>query len=177
MLNIWICPRTPTMYLLLILSVVNVWKQCAGGVSSFEITLLILPVQLGGVLSNEFLMFLSFYWSHLFTWLTQSATFYHSVIWWPSGKHDKLISIDQENIFLWNLDCSRKVAQVNSSRTCMLIRYAIKNLWNHAFVLLLFGIMVLLFLDSLFLMANTKSCWARIIIRISFGWIQPYPSE
>lgn len=36
----------------------------------------------------------------------------NSVLWWPSGRNDKLISIDEENIFLWSLDCSRKSAQV-----------------------------------------------------------------
>lgn len=37
----------------------------------------------------------------------------NSVLWWPSGRHDKLISIDDENLFLWSLDCSKKAAQVS----------------------------------------------------------------
>lgn len=37
----------------------------------------------------------------------------NSILWWPSGRNDKLISIDEENIFLWSLDCSRKAAQVD----------------------------------------------------------------
>ncbi|CAD6265028.1 unnamed protein product [Miscanthus lutarioriparius] len=36
------------------------------------------------------------------------------VIWWPLGKHDKLISIDDRNIFLWNIDTSNKSAKVIS---------------------------------------------------------------
>ncbi|PWZ52404.1 hypothetical protein Zm00014a_011440 [Zea mays] len=36
------------------------------------------------------------------------------VIWWPLGKHDKLISIDDRNIFLWNIDTSKKIAKVIS---------------------------------------------------------------
>jgi hypothetical protein len=36
----------------------------------------------------------------------------NSILWWPSGRNDKLISIDEENLFLWSLDCSRKAAQV-----------------------------------------------------------------
>lgn len=36
------------------------------------------------------------------------------VLWWPLGKHDKLISIDDRNIFLWNLDTSSKSAKVIS---------------------------------------------------------------
>jgi WD40 repeat protein len=34
------------------------------------------------------------------------------VLWWPSGRCDKLISIDEQNIFLWSLDCSKKSAEV-----------------------------------------------------------------
>lgn len=37
----------------------------------------------------------------------------NSVLWWPSGRHDKLISIDDENLLLWSLDCLKKVAQVS----------------------------------------------------------------
>lgn len=36
----------------------------------------------------------------------------NSVLWWPSGRHDKLISIDEENLNLWSLDVSKKSAQV-----------------------------------------------------------------
>ena len=35
-----------------------------------------------------------------------------STLWWPSGRYDKLISIDEQNLFLWSLDSSRKTAQV-----------------------------------------------------------------
>ncbi|CAO2170039.1 unnamed protein product [Urochloa humidicola] len=36
------------------------------------------------------------------------------LLWWPLGKHDKLISIDDRNIFLWNIDTSNKSAKVIS---------------------------------------------------------------
>ncbi|KAM0883282.1 hypothetical protein ACQ4PT_031709 [Festuca glaucescens] len=36
------------------------------------------------------------------------------VLWWPLGKHDKIISIDERNIFLWNIDPSNKSAKVVS---------------------------------------------------------------
>ncbi|XP_062194995.1 WD repeat-containing protein DWA2-like [Phragmites australis] len=36
------------------------------------------------------------------------------VLWWPVGKHDKLISIDDRNIFLWNIDTSNKSAKLIS---------------------------------------------------------------
>ncbi|GLT31354.1 hypothetical protein SLA2020_060960 [Shorea laevis] len=39
------------------------------------------------------------------------------VLWWPSGRHDMLISIDEENIFLWSLDCSKKAAEVHSKES------------------------------------------------------------
>lgn len=36
----------------------------------------------------------------------------NSILWWPSGKCEKLVSMDEENLFLWSLDCSKKAAQV-----------------------------------------------------------------
>ncbi|KAG6585779.1 WD repeat-containing protein DWA2, partial [Cucurbita argyrosperma subsp. sororia] len=45
------------------------------------------------------------------TSLNDHASKINCVLWWPSGRHDKLISIDEENILLWSLDCSRKLAQ------------------------------------------------------------------
>lgn len=36
----------------------------------------------------------------------------NSLLWWPSGRCEKLISMDEQNIFLWNLDCSKKSAEV-----------------------------------------------------------------
>lgn len=36
----------------------------------------------------------------------------HSVLWSPSGRHDKLISIDEQNVFLWSLDSSKKAVKV-----------------------------------------------------------------
>ncbi|KAF5740937.1 WD repeat-containing protein DWA2-like isoform X2 [Tripterygium wilfordii] len=36
------------------------------------------------------------------------------ILWWTSGRHDKLISVDEENVVLWGLDCSKKSAQVTA---------------------------------------------------------------
>lgn len=36
-----------------------------------------------------------------------------SILWWPTGRHDKLVSIDEQNLFLWSLDTSKKTAQVS----------------------------------------------------------------
>lgn len=38
-----------------------------------------------------------------------------SVLWWPTGRHDKLVSIDEQNLFLWSLDASKKTAQVRQT--------------------------------------------------------------
>lgn len=37
----------------------------------------------------------------------------YSILWWPSARHDKVVSIDEENIVLWALDCSKRLAQVD----------------------------------------------------------------
>ncbi|XP_030522172.1 WD repeat-containing protein DWA2-like [Rhodamnia argentea] len=52
------------------------------------------------------------------------------VLWWPSGRHDKLVSIDEENIFLWNLDCSRKSAQVQSQESAGMLHYLSGGAWD-----------------------------------------------
>ncbi|OWM81188.1 WD repeat-containing protein DWA2-like [Punica granatum] len=52
------------------------------------------------------------------------------VLWWPSGKHEKLISIDQENIFSWNLDCSKKVSQVQSQESAGMLHYLSGGAWD-----------------------------------------------
>ncbi|KAK2660870.1 hypothetical protein Ddye_007403 [Dipteronia dyeriana] len=52
------------------------------------------------------------------------------VLWWPSGRHDKLISIDEENIFLWSLDCSKKTAQVQSKESSGMLHYLSGGAWD-----------------------------------------------
>jgi len=64
----------------------------------------------------EFLCFVLEFWIfgslHGCLCLTCHMWVPNSILWWPSGRNDKLISIDEENLFLWSLDCSRKAAQV-----------------------------------------------------------------
>lgn len=43
-----------------------------------------------------------------------------SVLWWPTGRHDKLVSIDEQNLCLWSLDASKKTAQVRQTLDCRL---------------------------------------------------------
>ncbi|PPD76182.1 hypothetical protein GOBAR_DD26884 [Gossypium barbadense] len=52
------------------------------------------------------------------------------VLWWPSGRHDKLLSIDDENIFLWTLDCSKKAAQVQSKESSGMLHYLSGGAWD-----------------------------------------------
>ncbi|KAK2995097.1 hypothetical protein RJ640_020737 [Escallonia rubra] len=53
-----------------------------------------------------------------------------SILWWPSGKHDKLISIDEQNLFLWSLDSSRKTAQVQSQESAGMLHYLSGGAWD-----------------------------------------------
>ncbi|OMP11145.1 hypothetical protein COLO4_03999 [Corchorus olitorius] len=52
------------------------------------------------------------------------------VLWWPSGRHDKLISIDEENLLLWSLDCSKKAAQVQSKESSGMLHYLSGGAWD-----------------------------------------------
>ncbi|CAA0831149.1 Transducin/WD40 repeat-like superfamily protein [Striga hermonthica] len=40
-----------------------------------------------------------------------------SVLWWKTGRHDKLVSIDEQNLVLWSLDTSKLTAQVQSKES------------------------------------------------------------
>ncbi|CAN6485202.1 unnamed protein product [Victoria cruziana] len=53
-----------------------------------------------------------------------------SVLWWPSGKHDKLVSIDKENLFLWSLDSSTKSAKVQSQESVGMLHYLTGGAWD-----------------------------------------------
>ncbi|XP_008677309.1 protein TSSC1 isoform X2 [Zea mays] len=52
------------------------------------------------------------------------------VIWWPLGKHDKLISIDDRNIFLWNVDMSNKSAKVISQGSADMLPNLSGGAWD-----------------------------------------------
>ncbi|KAI4366270.1 hypothetical protein MLD38_022165 [Melastoma candidum] len=52
------------------------------------------------------------------------------VLWWPSGKQDKIVSIDEENIFLWALDCPRKAAQVQSQESVGMLQNLSGGAWD-----------------------------------------------
>ncbi|XP_050214677.1 WD repeat-containing protein DWA2-like [Mercurialis annua] len=52
------------------------------------------------------------------------------ILWWPSGRSDKLISIDEENLFLWNLDCSKRTAQVQSKESAGMLHYLSGGAWD-----------------------------------------------
>ncbi|GKC40258.1 transducin/WD40 repeat-like superfamily protein, partial [Tanacetum coccineum] len=52
------------------------------------------------------------------------------VLWWPSGRHDKLISINEQSIFLWSLDSSKKSAQVQSQESAGMLHHLSGGAWN-----------------------------------------------
>ncbi|XP_021810239.1 WD repeat-containing protein DWA2 [Prunus avium] len=52
------------------------------------------------------------------------------ILWWPSGRHDKLISIDEENLSLWSLDLSKKAAQVQSQESAGVMHYLSGGAWD-----------------------------------------------
>ncbi|XP_021766615.1 WD repeat-containing protein DWA2-like [Chenopodium quinoa] len=52
------------------------------------------------------------------------------VLWWPIGRHDKLISIDEQNLFLWSLDSSKKTAQVQSQESGGVLHYLAGGAWD-----------------------------------------------
>uniref|UniRef100_A0A7C9FPR9 EIPR1-like beta-propeller domain-containing protein n=1 Tax=Opuntia streptacantha TaxID=393608 RepID=A0A7C9FPR9_OPUST len=52
------------------------------------------------------------------------------VLWWPTGRHDKLISIDEQNLFLWSLDSSKKTAQVQSQESAGMLHYLSGGAWD-----------------------------------------------
>lgn len=57
------------------------------------------------------------WWSYLFHLLghLNVLQMVGSTLWWPTGRHDRLVSIDEQNLFLWSFDTSKKNAQVYSS--------------------------------------------------------------
>ncbi|KAM7514000.1 hypothetical protein LguiA_003583 [Lonicera macranthoides] len=52
------------------------------------------------------------------------------ILWWPTGRHDKLISIDERNLFLWSLDTSRKIAQVQSQESAGMLHSLSGGAWD-----------------------------------------------
>ncbi|OAY82971.1 WD repeat-containing protein DWA2-like [Ananas comosus] len=52
------------------------------------------------------------------------------ILWWPLGKHDKLISIDEGNLFLWSLDSSNKRAKVISQESVGMLHNLSGGAWD-----------------------------------------------
>jgi len=52
------------------------------------------------------------------------------VLWWPSGKHDQLVSIDEETIYLWSLDSSTMSAKVLSQEPADMLHYLSGGAWD-----------------------------------------------
>lgn len=44
-----------------------------------------------------------------------------STLWWPSGKHNQLLSIDAESLFVWDVDTAKGLTKVRTTATpCVL---------------------------------------------------------
>lgn len=52
------------------------------------------------------------------------------ILWWPSGQHDKLVSMDEENLLLWSLDSSNKIAKVQSRESVGSLHYFSGGAWD-----------------------------------------------
>ncbi|XP_077246802.1 WD repeat-containing protein DWA2-like [Tasmannia lanceolata] len=52
------------------------------------------------------------------------------ILWWPSGKHDKLVSIDEETLVLWSLDYSTKTAKVQSQESVGMLHNLSGGAWD-----------------------------------------------
>ncbi|GAB4828423.1 WD repeat-containing protein dwa2 [Ancistrocladus abbreviatus] len=52
------------------------------------------------------------------------------VLWCPSGRHDKLVSIDEQKLLLWSLDSSKKTAQVQSQESAGMLQSLSGGSWD-----------------------------------------------
>eukprot|EP01018_Ginkgo_biloba_P019040 Gb_02376 [translate_table: standard] len=52
------------------------------------------------------------------------------ILWWPSGRHDQLVSIDEETLYLWSLDSSTKSAKVLSQESAGILQYMSGGVWD-----------------------------------------------
>ncbi|XP_078440421.1 WD repeat-containing protein DWA2-like [Wolffia australiana] len=53
-----------------------------------------------------------------------------SVLWWPGGKHDKVISIDEQNIFLWDLNFSMQITEAKSKESVEVLHSISGGVWD-----------------------------------------------
>ncbi|CAM6035432.1 unnamed protein product [Sphagnum compactum] len=51
-------------------------------------------------------------------------------LWWPSGKHNQLVSIDAENLYLWDIDTSLKTAQVHGFASAGELSHMASGCWD-----------------------------------------------
>lgn len=84
-----------------------------------------------------------------------------SVLWWPTGRHDKIVSIDEQNLFLWSLDASKKTAQV--------LKLSHSVIWLHIYfycvVFHIFGMLTAILLE----LGHTKVQRIYICVVFTYG--------
>uniref|UniRef100_A0A0D6R6Q8 EIPR1-like beta-propeller domain-containing protein n=1 Tax=Araucaria cunninghamii TaxID=56994 RepID=A0A0D6R6Q8_ARACU len=52
------------------------------------------------------------------------------VLWWPSGRHGQLVSIDEETFYLWSLDSSTMSAKVLSQESAGMLNHMSGGAWD-----------------------------------------------
>ncbi|RZC48570.1 hypothetical protein C5167_016996 [Papaver somniferum] len=62
--------------------------------------------------------------------LDQHTSKIKRILWWPSGSHDKVISIDEENLLLWSFDSSNKTTQVESRESVGMLHSLSGGAWD-----------------------------------------------
>ncbi|KAK8947592.1 WD repeat-containing protein DWA2 [Platanthera guangdongensis] len=62
--------------------------------------------------------------------LKERASKLKCVLWWPRGRHDKVISIDEGNLFLWSIDSSSKTAKVISQESVGMLHRLSGGAWD-----------------------------------------------
>lgn len=53
-----------------------------------------------------------------------------SILWWPTERYDKLISINDGSLCLWSLDVSKKTAQVQSQDSAGILHKLSGGVWD-----------------------------------------------
>ncbi|XP_019168486.1 PREDICTED: WD repeat-containing protein DWA2-like [Ipomoea nil] len=51
-------------------------------------------------------------------------------LWWPTGRHDKLVTIDEQNLILWGFDTSKKTAQVQAKESAGMLHSLSGGAWD-----------------------------------------------
>ncbi|KAG6556347.1 hypothetical protein Mapa_002290 [Marchantia paleacea] len=51
-------------------------------------------------------------------------------LWWPSGKHNQLLSIDAENLFIWDVNTAQRLAKVETQLSAGELHHMAGGAWD-----------------------------------------------